>query len=129
MKIDDTIVLKELDQYYHGKEEPAKSCLLALRNIILAQDEKVTETRKYGMPCFCYGKKAFCYLWTDKKTGEPYILLVEGRQLNHPQLETGDRSRMKIFRINPDENIPFESIQSLLNAALQICRIATAKTK
>ncbi len=102
MKKDETGVLKELDQYYLGKDEPVKSCLLALRNIILAQDERVTETRKYGMPCFCYGKKAFCYLWTDKKTDEPYILLVEGELLDHPQLEAGDRSRMKILRVNPE---------------------------
>lgn len=118
-------MLKELDQYYLGKDEPIKSCLLALRNIILAQDEKVTETRKYGMPCFSYGKKAFCYLWTNKKTGQPYILLVEGRLLDHPQLETGDRSRMKIFRVEPAGDFPLETIESILNAALQICRSAT----
>ena len=122
-------MLKELDQYYLGKDEPIKSCLLALRNIILAQDEMVTETRKYGMPCFSYGKKAFCYLWTDKKTGQPYILLVEGRLLDHPQLETGDRSRMKIFRVEPAGDFPLETIELILNAALQICRSATTKTK
>lgn len=122
-------MLKELDQYYLGKDEPVKSCLLALRNIILAQDQKVTETRKYGMPCFCYGKKAFCYLWTDKKTGQPYVLLVEGRLLDHPQLETGDRSRMKIFRVEPGGDFPLETIELILNAALQICRTEALKTK
>jgi hypothetical protein len=32
------------------------------------------------MPCFCYQRKAFCYLWTDKKTANPYILIAEGNQ-------------------------------------------------
>jgi len=26
--------------------------------------------------CFCYKKKMFCYLWTDKKTDEPYLDLL-----------------------------------------------------
>ena len=78
---------QDLHQYYLSKEEPNKSCLLALRSIILEQDKDITETRKYGMPCFCYKKKMFCYVWIDKKTDEPYILLVEGNHLEHPKLE------------------------------------------
>lgn len=77
-------MMEQLHNYYLKKEEPNKSCLLALRSIILNQDSNVTETQKYGMPCFCYKKKMFCYLWTDKKTDEPYILMVEGKHLDHP---------------------------------------------
>jgi hypothetical protein len=58
----------ELQNFYLKKEEPNKSCLLALRSIILDQDNNITETQKWGMPCFCYKKKMLCYLWTDKKT-------------------------------------------------------------
>ena len=47
----------------------------------------------------------FCYLWTDKKTNDPYLLFVEGQYLDHPKLETGTRKRMKIFRVNPKEDI------------------------
>ena len=83
--------MDDTNHFYLNKEEPNKSCLLALRNIILSQDENITETTKYGMPCFCYKKKMFCYLWIDKKTTEPYILFVEGKHLNHPKLETGNR--------------------------------------
>jgi len=99
-------MLEEIHNYYLNKEEPNKSCLLALRSIILDQDKNITETQKYGMPCFCYKKKMFCYLWTDKKTDEPYILMVEGKYLDHPELEEGDRSRMKIFRIIPTKIYP-----------------------
>src|SRR3954465_4172300 len=99
-------MIREVDDYYLNKEEPNKSCLLALRHIILKQDPNISETQKYGMPCFCYKKKMFCYLWTDKKTNEPYILMVEGNYLVHPKLEAGKRSRMKIFRVDPKEDLP-----------------------
>ena len=111
-----------LDSYYLQKEEPHRSCLLALRDIILGQDVNVMETRKWGMPCFCYKKKMFCYLWTDKKTGEPYILMVEGKHLEHPRLEAGNRSRMKIFRVNPNTDLPLEEIEGLLQDALDLYR-------
>ena len=121
--------MREIDNYYLNKEEPHKSCLLALRSIILAQDTNVTETQKWGMPCFCFRKKMFCYLWTDKKTEEPYILFVEGKFLDHPKLEAGERSRMKIFRVNPNEDLPVETIETLLNNALDLYRNGTIKIK
>lgn len=122
-------MLPESDNYYLNQKEPNKSCLLALRKIILEQDAAVTETRKYGMPCFCFRKKMFCYLWTDKKTQEPYILFVEGKHLDHPQLEQGNRSRMKIFRVDPNQDLPLNIIRSLLNSALNLYRNETIKIK
>lgn len=118
----------ELTSYYLNKEEPNKSCLLFLRNLILKQDNQITETRKYGMPCFCYKNKMFCYLWTDKKTKEPYILFVEGKHLEHPILETGSRVRMKILRVNPNEDIETSTIQLLLNQALDLYKKGLIKT-
>lgn len=122
-------MIRENDSYYLNKEEPNKSCLLALRSIILGQDADVTETRKYGMPCFCYKKRMFCYLWTDKLTDEPYILMVEGKHLDHPALETGKRSRMKIFRINPKKDLPLKTIQLILKKSLDLYRTGIIKVK
>lgn len=113
---------RDLDSYYLSKDEPNRSCLLALRSIILGQDPLVSETRKYGMPCFSYRKKMFCYLWTDKKTDEPYILFVEGKHMEFRELETGDRSRMKLLRINPDDDIPIVPIKTILQRALNLYR-------
>lgn len=118
-----------LSNYYLNKEEPPKSSLLALCSIILNMDKDVSETVKYEMPCFCYKKKMFCYLWTDKKTGEPYILMVEGKLLNHPELEQGSRSRMKILRIDPNEDLPIETIKLILNDALNLYRNGIIKIK
>ncbi len=115
-------MIREIDNYYFSLKEPNRSCLLALRTIILKQDGNIAETLKWGMPCFCYGKKMFCYLWTDKKTDEPYILMVEGKHLDHPKLEAGKRSRMKIFRINPHKDLPVKTIETILKSALDLYR-------
>lgn len=122
-------MVRELHDFYLKKEEPVKSCLLALRDIILKQDSYVTETQKYGMPCFCYKKKMFCYLWTDKKTGAPYLLMVEGKYLNHPRLEMGTRSRMKIFRVDAARNLPVKTVDALLKMALDLYRSGTIKIR
>lgn len=121
--------MREVDKYYLNKEEPNKSCLLALRAIILEQDTNIIEMQKYGMPCFCYKKKIFCYLWIDKKTDEPYILMVEGKLIDHPALEPGTRSRMRILRVNPKKNIPVRTIQTILKKALDLYKTQVIKIK
>lgn len=120
---------QDLQSFYLGQAEPNRSCLLALREIVLSQDPAVSETRKYGMPCFCYRKRMFCYLWTDHKTKEPYLLLVEGRHLHHPELETGNRSRMKIFSVDPTADLPLNKIREILNEALDLYRRGIIKVK
>ncbi|MBK8681071.1 MAG: DUF1801 domain-containing protein [Bacteroidetes bacterium] len=119
----------DIDNFYLTKEEPNRSCLIALRNIILNQDTDITETQKYGMPCFCFKNNMFCYLWTDKKSNEPYILMVEGKYLNHPELEEGNRNRMKILRINPNKDLPIKTIESILLSALELYKNGKINSK
>ena len=64
----------------------------------------------------------FCYLWTDKKTEEPYILFVEGNHLKHELLVAGERARMKIFKANSNQDLPIDTINLLLNQALNLYR-------
>lgn len=71
----------------------------------------------------------FCYLWTDKKTTEPYILMVEGKYLDHSKLETGTRSRMKIFRVDPNKDMPVRTIKQVLKQALDLYRTGVIKIK
>lgn len=118
----------DTDNFYLAQTEPNRSCLLALRKIILETESDVSETTKYGMPCFSYKRKGFCYLWTDKKTNEPYILFVEGKHLHHPKLETGGRSRMKILRVNPNQDIPLNTIKKILSQALELYKSGIIKT-
>jgi hypothetical protein len=55
--------------------------------------------------------------------------MVEGNYLDHPELEEGKRSRMKIFRVNPQKDLPIDTIRKLLNDALDLYRNGTIKIK
>ncbi len=122
-------MISQIDDYYISQDEPVKGCLLALRKIIKDKDDQISETTKYGMPCFCYRNKPFCYLWTDKKTGEPYILMVEGKMINHPSLESGTRSRMKVLKINPQEDLDMDLINEILKLGLDLYKDGIVKVK
>lgn len=113
-------MLRNIDQFYLNQDEPYKSCLLALRDLILKQDIHLVESIKWGMPCFCYQKKMCCFLWIDKKTNEPYILFVEGALLHHPTLVQGKRRKMKVFSINPNKDLPIRTIKSILQEAIHL---------
>lgn len=110
--------LKSEDDFYQQQEEPNRSCLLALKSIILSLDKNLNSTLKYGMPFFCYGKKMFCYLWIDKKTKQPYIGVVEGNKIEHPALTKGTRSRMKIMLLDANKDLPVKTIKLILQQAL-----------
>lgn len=120
-------MIRQSDNFYLQKTEPNKGCLLALRSLILQQDPLISETLKYGIPCFGYRKRGFCYLNIDKKTNEPYILMVEGKRLDDPALETGNRSRMKILRINAHDDLPVKIIETILQQALNLYRTGVIK--
>ena len=113
-------MIRELDQFYLNLEEPQRSCFEALRDIIISIDDDITPEWKYRLPFFYFRGKMFCYLWKDKKTGEPYIGITKGKELDHPMLEQGDRKRMKILRIDPNEDIPISLIQKVLKSSIAL---------
>lgn|SRR5690349_21340614 len=117
----------EIDNFYLQKVEPVKSCLLALRDIILKQDKEITATWKYGMPFFCYKGKMFCYLWVHKKLHQPYIGIVEGKRFDHPNLIIEKRSRMKIMLFEADQDLPIETIEYILKQALDLYKTGVIK--
>jgi hypothetical protein len=112
--------MRDIDNYFLQKEEPAKSCLLFLREFILNYDANITEAWKYRMPFYCYKGKMFCYLWTRKDTGQPYIGFVDGKLMEHPDLIIERRSRMKIMLVDPLRDVPVDIINSVLNRAIMI---------
>lgn len=117
----------ELDHFYLEKAEPVRSCLLALREIILKQDKDISAALKYGMPFFCYKGKMFCYLWVHKKLHQPYIGIVEGKRLTHPDLIMEKRSRMKIMLFNAAEDLPLETINTILQQAIDLYKNGVVK--
>ncbi|MFT3982188.1 MAG: DUF1801 domain-containing protein [Ferruginibacter sp.] len=121
--------MQAADHFYEQQPEPAKSCLLALRSIILATDKNISAAWKYGMPFFCYKEKMFCYLWCRKKTGEPYIGIVEGKFFDEPFLVQEDRSRMKIMPVDPAKDLPIDTIQYILQKAISLYTTGQVKSK
>jgi hypothetical protein len=55
--------------------------------------------------------------------------MVEGKLLDHPKLEAGDRSRMKIFRVYPNKDLPIKTIENILQKALDLYRSGKIKIK
>ena len=111
-------MLRPIDVYFLKKEEPNRSCLQFLRTFIPQLSEEITEEWKYGMPFYYYKRKMFCYLWVHKKFGQPYIGIVEGAKMNHPELLQEKRARMKILLVDPQKDIPVKKIKTILREAL-----------
>ncbi|MDR2223664.1 MAG: DUF1801 domain-containing protein [Flavobacteriaceae bacterium] len=121
--------MKETEHYYLRQEEPNRSCLQVLRSIILSLDEHITESIKWGTPCFSYKNRMFCFLALTKEPKKPYLLVVEGMRIDHPLLETGDRKRMKTLNINANADLPIDTIIEILQEALDLYRNGIIKTK
>jgi len=119
--------MKQLDDFYLNQEEPVKGIFLALKEIILKQDENITNTLKYGMPFFCYKRKMFCYLWIHKKLKKPYIGIVEGKHFDDPFLIQEKRSRMKIMMFNVNEDLPLEEIEIVIQKAVNLYKLGIIK--
>lgn len=116
-----------LDQYYLNLPEPNKSCLLALRDIILAQHQSLLPAWKWGTPFFYYKGQMLFYLWVDKKLKVPYIGITNGHQMEHPALMQGKRTRMKLLLIDPEEDLPVELITELLQWSIKLCEASLKK--
>jgi hypothetical protein len=110
----------ELHAFYENLSEPQRSTFLALRELILAFNADLTQEWKYRLPFFYLQGKMFCYLWMDKKTGAPYVGIANGGKIEHPALQKGDRARMKIFPVDPEQDIPIEELEEVLAMAVAV---------
>lgn len=105
--------INQIDHFFLSQEEPLKGSFLALRSIILNWDSEITEHWKYKLPFYYYEGKPFCYLWKEKKTQIPYIGMVRSGNIEHPSLYLGASKKMKKMSINPDLDIPVETIYEI----------------
>lgn len=112
--------MKELDHFYFSQEEPLRGCYLALKQIILDCNEKITPEWKYRLPFFYYKGKMLCYLWKDKITQEPYIGFMDGMKMLHPGLVQGDRARVRVFGVSLNSDIDPETIKALIDEAIKV---------
>jgi len=115
-------MLRPIDNYFLQQEEPVKSCLEFLRRHILQLDPHISEAWKYGMPFYCYNGKMMLYLWIHKKYLQPYIGIVPGSRVHHPDLLQEKRARMKILLLDPARDLPMEKIDGILQQVLAVYR-------
>lgn len=91
-----------------------------LRAHILKQNANITEAWKYGMPFFCYKGKMICYLWIHKKYKQPYLGIVEGKRIHHPDLLQEKRARMKILLVDSSKDLPMKKINTILKEVIAL---------
>lgn len=72
------------------------------------------------MPFFCYHGKMICYLWVHKQLLQPYLGVVDGKLIEHPDLIIEKRARMKILLIDPDKNIPLKKLNVILKQMIAL---------
>jgi len=111
--------LKDIDHFYLNKEEPNKSCLIALKTIICNYNTEFVPVWKYKLPCFMYQNQIFCYLWIDKKSKHPYIAIGKGVQIEHPDLIKGDRTFTALLMIDPEKDIPIKKIHLIFDMVME----------
>ena len=112
--------MNAFDHFFMQQSEPNKSCLLALKSIVLEHHHDISSAWKYGMPFFYFKGKMLCYLWTNKKTGQTYIGFADGNKMDAPELIQEKRSRMKIFLIDAEKDLPVKKIKGLLKLAMEV---------
>lgn len=108
-----------VDHYFNSLNEPYRSCLLFLRGFILGFSEKIEERRKNNTPFYYYDKKWFCFISYHPKTKEIYISFVNGQKIDHPKLVSEGRKKMKIFHVDPANDIDVKSLKTILKSAVK----------
>ena len=113
-------MLRPIDSYFLNKDEPVKSCLQFLRQLLAEQHPDIIEAWKYGMPFYCINGRMMCYLWVHKKFLQPYLGIVEGTRIDHPGLLQEKRARMKILLIDPGKDIQPNKMAALFKKMLAL---------
>ncbi|MEZ0485373.1 DUF1801 domain-containing protein [Fibrella aquatica] len=112
--------MKNLDDFYSNQSEPVQSCLLALRQLILAQHPALTPAWKWNLPFFDYKGRMLFYLSpSHKKLNLPYLAVTNGNELPHPDLLAEGRTRIRILPIDPEQDLPVTLIQEIVQQAIE----------
>lgn len=111
-----------LEEYYYRQTDEIRETLIAMRDLILARDPAISQHWKYNMPFFYFRGKMFCYLRIDRRSGQPYLSMFDGKFIDHPLLEQENRKRMKILRLHPESDLPVKAITGILDCGLEILR-------
>lgn len=107
-----------LDNYYMKQPEPIRSCLLALKDIILGLDPDITQQRKFQIPFFYYKDKKLCFLWVKNK--KPLIGFVEDKNIYPKKEGLKRKDKMETLYLDPNADIPIKMITRNLQKTIKI---------
>lgn len=112
-------MISELESFYFNFPEPTRSSFLALREYILNKDDNFADAWKYRLGFIYYKKKAFCYFWKDKITGQPYIGFNRSQNIDHPMLILGNRKKIKVMYFDPSKDLPIKELDIIIRALMK----------
>ncbi len=114
------VMIQQLQDYYLTLPEPTQGCFLAVRDYILAYDPLIAEAWKYRTPFFCYRGRIMSYLWINRKTQQPYLGVMDGKLIEHPQLRSEGRARVKVLSLDPAGELPLDVIDFVLQQSIAL---------
>ena len=103
---------KTLEQYYLDKPEPYRSCLLALRDVILHANPDIRHERKFQIPFFTYRDKKLGYLWLNQK--KLMLGFCLDKRMQAIINGTVPKDKYESTRIDPNADLPVDMIMEKL---------------
>ncbi|MBR09793.1 MAG: hypothetical protein CMP48_19165 [Rickettsiales bacterium] len=111
--------MSPLEAYFDEKPEPLKGTLAALKQIIMSSDSRIEIAFKYRTAFFCIANKNVCYLSINTK-GQLYIGFILGYKLQHSSLAVEGRKQIKVYYVDPNEDINLEELQEILHEVVAL---------
>jgi hypothetical protein len=112
----------QLEEYYFRHPEPFQGCLLALKQIILNLDERITHERKYQIPFFCFRGKKLAFLWMNRK--KLMLGFVTDKRVYFPMEGMKQKDRLEMVQIDPNADLPVEMIAAKLKGQIRMYETA-----
>ena len=111
---------QSLDNFFLKIPEPQQSTLLFIRQFFM-NEMGLQENWKFNTPFYYYKGKWFCYIsYSAKRKHEIYIGFVKGYQIEYPNLLSEGRKQIKVYRINPEQDIDIKALMKI-TALLKKC--------
>jgi len=109
---------QELENYYLRQPEPFQGCLLALRDLILKVDDRITHERKYQIPFFYFKGKKLCFLWVNKK--KLLLGFIIDKTIYPVIAGVKRKDEFETLQIDPNLDLPVETIIEKLRLRMKL---------
>jgi hypothetical protein len=112
-----------VDHYFNLLDEPHRSCLLFLRRFILDFSANIEERRKNNTPFYYYKGKWLCFISYHPIKKDIYISFVDGAKIDHKELLSEGRKKMKIWKVDPGSDINIKTLKTIFAKAIDVQRV------